>query len=79
MAEYATIKMQGDVASEPLFKPSIGVGCLVCNEYVGLSEGEERSLLAGLHLHSKVCDKCREAIMRVRKEIENEELVKERD
>ena len=66
MAEHATIKIQGDI------KPSIGIGCIICGEYVALSECEERSLLAGLHLHSKVCDKCKAAIMKVRKEMEVE-------
>ena len=72
MAEYATIKMQGDVASEPSFKPSIGVGCLICNEYVGLSEMEEKMLYASIHLNPKICDKCKAAVMKVRKELESE-------
>lgn len=46
-------------------------GCIICGEPVELTPNEELSLRRGFHIDSKVCDKCREAILHTRKQIES--------
>ena len=53
--KYATI-------STPATMGELGVACLICGECVKLSEHEESQ--------PKVCDKCKHAIMHIRKQIE---------
>lgn len=44
--------------------------CIICGEAVELTPNEERSLRRGLNIDDKVCDKCREAILYMRKQAE---------
>ncbi len=51
-------------------KPRIAVECIVCGESVTLDEWEVSRLDYGLPIHSKVCDKCRAAILHMREQME---------
>ena len=44
--------------------------CIVCNEPVPLTSEEEMRLEHGYTIHSKICDKCKQAILYIRKQIE---------
>lgn len=48
-----------------------GIACLVCGESVPLTTDEEYAIRSGFHVNPKICDKCKEAILYVRKTIEN--------
>lgn len=45
-------------------------GCIICGESVELTELEEAMLQHGHHIESKVCDECRQAILRIRNQTE---------
>ena len=47
--------------------------CIICNEPIELDERDNKKVDRGVALSSKVCDKCRAAVLKVRKEIENKE------
>ena len=57
-----------NIKDTPSFRYSIG--CIICGESVELSELEVAQLEHGHHVHSKVCDKCRMAILYLRNQIE---------
>lgn len=44
--------------------------CLICREPVRLTESELAALNYGIKTDSKICDKCKRAILYVRKQIE---------
>lgn len=46
------------------------MSCLICGESVVLTQEEELSLQYGHSVHSKICDKCKQAILHIRKQIE---------
>lgn len=48
-------------------KAKLGVSCIICGEFVPLSEKECLMVEHGLHMESKVCDKCKAAVMEMRK------------
>ena len=43
--------------------------CIICGEAVELTEMEEEQLRYGHYIHSKVCDKCKAAILYMRKQM----------
>lgn len=47
----------------------LGTSCIICDEFVGLTENEKLSLLHG-DTQVKVCDKCKKAILYLRKQID---------
>ena len=49
---------------------TLGMSCIICGESVELTPNEELSLERGHHIHSKVCDKCRAAVFRIREQME---------
>lgn len=49
------------------------ISCLICGEPVPLTEMEESRLDYGLPIHSKVCDKCKVAILYMREQMEQRE------
>ena len=51
----------------------LSIACLVCGESVALEEWEERRLDYGLSIHSKICDKCKTAILYMRDQMEQKE------
>lgn len=46
--------------------------CIICGESVPLTQNEVTSLEYGHDIHSKVCDKCRAAVLRMRELMEAE-------
>lgn len=42
------------------------ISCIICNEPVILSENEVQLMRSGHHVCSKICDKCKHAIIRMR-------------
>ena len=54
----------------------LSISCLICEEPVRLTELETSRLNHGLSIHSKVCDKCKKAILHYRKELEEKESEK---
>ena len=54
----------------------LSIPCLICGESVVLAEPEVAALNHGLNLHSKICDKCKKAILHYRKELEETESEK---
>ena len=46
--------------------------CLFCGEPVRLSEMEEARLDHGMYIHPKVCDKCKEAVLYIRIQLQKE-------
>ena len=52
-------------------KASIGVECLICGESVLLTGFEEME--ARNHSIYKVCDKCKQAVMKIRETIKHED------
>lgn len=44
--------------------------CIICGEGVELTEIEEAHLRHGYHIDSKICDKCRLAILYIRNQIQ---------
>ena len=55
------------------YEPKLCILCLVCGEGVPLTEEEEATMYYGHHVHSKVCDKCKAAILYVREQIPSKE------
>lgn len=49
---------------------TIAISCMVCGESVDLSNYEQARLEAGLPVGPKICDKCKEAILEMRRRIE---------
>lgn len=47
----------------------LSIACLVCGEPVVLDEQEEMRLDYGLPIHSKICDKCKAAILYMREQV----------
>lgn len=43
--------------------------CIVCDEPIVLSQWDEMTLRHGGHIHSKMCDKCRAAILYMREQM----------
>ena len=44
---------------------AIAIGCIICGEYTSLTPEEESALYRGKTIY-KVCDKCRDAVIRMR-------------
>lgn len=51
-------------------KCKLGKACFICGEPVALTKNEEEALYCGYRIDHKVCDKCRQAILYVRKQME---------
>jgi hypothetical protein len=51
-----------------------GTNCIICDECIDLTENEKLSLLHGLGVQVKVCDKCKKAILYLRKQIDESTL-----
>ena len=46
--------------------------CLICGENVPLEEFEQRRIRFGSYIDPKVCDKCREAVLEMRKRLDTD-------
>lgn len=53
-------------------KPHFCILCMICDEPVELKEFEQKALDRGLSIAPRVCTKCKAAVMRIRKEMEDE-------
>ena len=55
----------------PFEKVSLCTGCIICDEPVPLTANEELLLSYGHghDIHSKVCDKCKKVILRMREQL----------
>lgn len=51
----------------------LSIACIVCGESVVLEEWEELRLDYGLSIHSKICDKCKAAILYMREQMKQKE------
>ena len=60
-----------DISQQP--KAQLCISCLICGESVPLTEMEESRLQAGMNIHSKICDKCKAAILYMREQMEIKE------
>ena len=49
---------------------SYGIPCMICDESVKLSDDEVKAMRYGYHTQPKICDKCKQAILHIRKKIE---------
>ena len=49
---------------------NISLACLICDEPVRLNEIETKRFKYDMHVNSKICDKCKKAILHYRKELE---------
>lgn len=54
-------------------KINLSIACLICDEPVALSEMEQSRLNYGLDIHSKICDRCKNAILYYRRKFESGE------
>ena len=68
--KYASIE---EVNAAMNIKCHICIPCLVCGEGVPLTEEEESWMLYGQHIHSKICNECRAAILYMRDQLELKE------
>ena len=53
----------------PQVKMQICTHCIVCNESIILSEWDETIVRFGGHIHSRMCDKCKAAILHMREQM----------
>ena len=60
----------GNIYTGPV---KLSISCLICGEPVELDEMELARLNHGLTIHSKICDKCKKAILHYRKELEEKD------
>lgn len=55
----------------PKFK--LATPCMICGEGIEYTEEENLKLLHGHCIHSKICDKCKNAVLHIRKQLDNKE------
>ena len=51
---------------------TLATKCIVCSESVPLTQLEEKMVCYGMTIGSKVCGKCKQAILYIRERIERE-------
>ena len=70
-SEYTLPITSGEITGfNNTYKATIAIQCLICGEGVELTENEQMCINYGRSIHSKVCDKCKAAVMKIRKEME---------
>ena len=57
-------------------KATFHTHCIICDAPVKLTDEEVIRLEYGRDIYSKVCDKCKQAIIRIRKMIECDEILR---
>lgn len=50
-------------------KLHLSTPCIICGESIPLNDMEELALDHGHHIHGKVCDKCKAAILYIREQM----------
>lgn len=72
--ENDTIECEGKIATMDMTNKNNQIyytkACLVCGDGVRLTEEEEMCLRYGHHIDVKICDKCKQAILHIRKQVE---------
>lgn len=53
---------------------TICISCIVCGEGVPLSDIELYHYMRGSYVDSKICDKCKQAILHIRKQIDENKI-----
>lgn len=53
-----------------VFETHLSVSCIVCGESVAITQNEEHMLKNGHSIGSKVCEKCKQAILHMREQME---------
>ena len=53
---------------------SFATSCLICNESIPLDDFEIARIKYGRDIAPKICDKCKNAVMQMRKELEKRNL-----
>lgn len=48
----------------------LSMSCIACGEPIRLTEQEETALRWGHHVHGKICEKCKAAILYMREQME---------
>lgn len=61
----------GKIVLEPI-APALATHCIVCNGVIELTGIERLRLERGFSIESKVCDKCKAAILHIREQMENQ-------
>lgn len=56
-----TTQTENYLILKPIAESSIGINCIICNEFCELDEGEKNALRNGYQV-IKVCDDCKAAI-----------------
>ena len=64
-------------ANKRIHHYTISKACLICGDSVELDEIETAVMMAGHHVDSKICDKCRQAILHIRKQLYPENNITE--
>lgn len=52
-------------------KWSLGTPCIVCGETVPFTEYEEMLVYSGHNIQSKMCDKCKKAVLYIREQLDH--------
>ena len=68
-----TIDSIKELPEAQYIKTHLCTSCLVCGESVALTQEEEYVLYHGHHVHSKICNECRSAILYMRHQMEQKE------
>jgi len=56
-------------AEMPIVQAVLGTACIICGESIPLTPDEIIMLERGHRISSKVCDKCKAAVLRMRREM----------
>ena len=68
-----TTQTENYLILKPIVERTIGVKCIICDEFCELDKGEKNALRHG-HQVVKVCDHCKEAMKWVKiRRLENED------
>lgn len=71
-----TTQTENYLILKPIAERTIGVKCIICDEFCKLDEGEKNALRHG-HQVVKVCDHCKAAIEWVKiRRLENEDDIR---
>ena len=73
-SHYKELELEGTITvNVPITNIGYSLPCIICDESVKLTEREEMSVRHGHHIPTKVCDKCKKAILYIRTQIKENE------
>lgn len=73
MRNKTTIKFENTKTGQAVGSCTLCISCIICGESVRLTEEEQLRLSYGLNIQSKVCDKCKRAVLYIRTKSDKEE------